>query len=240
MRRSRRLSNEKTQEPNPADESAHVPTQQLNASTSIPVSTKPSVQPPPEVDIRSHSDFAHPTRGAKKRAVPKSNDEGNDTKRPAHGAKEHSKSSQAQKLDLLEPRQPYRRTRSRSQSFSGEDTTPYLARWKLPPIPPPKVPCPEVLDGNVHELQRESFSPNTFTQGIAPYDISNEHDVQEVPKYVTDIFQRLYDAEVRPRNVRDRMQLHTKRPRISPLYLPFCRNGLIHIPIWTDKWNSTE
>ena len=51
-----------------------------------------------------------------------------------------------------------------------------------------------------HRLIRKlegPFDASKFTTGIATYDKANEGDVDEVPAYVTDIFQRLFDAEVR-------------------------------------------
>jgi hypothetical protein len=41
------------------------------------------------------------------------------------------------------------------------------------------------------------FDSSKFTLGIAPYDLDKD-DVLEVSNYATDIFQRLYFAEVRP------------------------------------------
>lgn len=40
------------------------------------------------------------------------------------------------------------------------------------------------------------FDASKFTTGIATFDKANEGNVGEVPAYVTDIFQRLFDAEV--------------------------------------------
>ena len=41
------------------------------------------------------------------------------------------------------------------------------------------------------------FDPSKYTTGIAIYDKDYKENVDEVPDYVTDIFQRLFDAEVR-------------------------------------------
>jgi hypothetical protein len=41
------------------------------------------------------------------------------------------------------------------------------------------------------------FDASKFTTGISTFDKVNEGNVGEVPAYVTDIFQRLFDAEVR-------------------------------------------
>jgi hypothetical protein len=42
-----------------------------------------------------------------------------------------------------------------------------------------------------------SFDASKYTSGVSPYDRRHQHDVLQCPKYVTDIFQRLYDSEVR-------------------------------------------
>lgn len=36
-----------------------------------------------------------------------------------------------------------------------------------------------------------------YTFGIAPHDMVNRNDVNAVPEYVTDMFQRYYELEVR-------------------------------------------
>ena len=41
------------------------------------------------------------------------------------------------------------------------------------------------------------FDASKFTTGIATYDKVHQEDMDQVPAYVTDIFQRLFDAEVR-------------------------------------------
>lgn len=51
--------------------------------------------------------------------------------------------------------------------------------------------------GPNHMLNRQPFSTKEYTSGIASYDMKNKDDELEVPKYVTDIFQRLFNAEVR-------------------------------------------
>lgn len=48
------------------------------------------------------------------------------------------------------------------------------------------------------------FDASKFTTGIATYDKASTGNVGEVPAYVTDIFQRLFDAEVRAINVFNR------------------------------------
>mmetsp|Transcript_21044 Transcript_21044/g.58519 ORF Transcript_21044/g.58519 Transcript_21044/m.58519 type:complete len:548 (-) Transcript_21044:545-2188(-) len=60
--------------------------------------------------------------------------------------------------------------------------------------------CPDLLvtSEDDHCLLRKMkgpFDASKFTTGIASYDKPNERKVDEVPIYVTDIFQRLFDAE---------------------------------------------
>ena len=57
--------------------------------------------------------------------------------------------------------------------------------------------CSDILPHSDHGLVREPFDPSKYTAGIAPYDLEKCEDVLEVPAYVTDIYQRLYNAEVR-------------------------------------------
>ena len=64
------------------------------------------------------------------------------------------------------------------------------------------IRCPDLLvtSEDDHCLPRKiegPFDPSKFTTGIASFDKPNERKVDEVPFYVTDIFQRLFDAEVR-------------------------------------------
>ena len=48
-----------------------------------------------------------------------------------------------------------------------------------------------------HGLQNENFYSEEFTQGISAYDKINRGKIEQVPNYVTNIYQRLYYAEVR-------------------------------------------
>jgi len=62
------------------------------------------------------------------------------------------------------------------------------------------VRCSDLLETSEddHCLLRKiegPFDASKFTTGIASYDKLNERNVDEVPFYVTDIFQRLFDAE---------------------------------------------
>jgi hypothetical protein len=58
-------------------------------------------------------------------------------------------------------------------------------------------PCLDILDDGNHGLQREPFDDSKFTAGIATYDEEHKDDLKQASSYVTDIFQRLFNAEVR-------------------------------------------
>jgi hypothetical protein len=61
----------------------------------------------------------------------------------------------------------------------------------------PKTVCKDILPHTDYGLVREPFDASQYTAGIASYDTDKKGDVLEVSSYVTDIFQRLYNAEVR-------------------------------------------
>ena len=83
------------------------------------------------------------------------------------------------------------RSRSRSESVDQNEQSGSSAI-----IPVTKNPCPDVLECKDFGLQRESFTPCTYIAGISEYDNERQEDVQEVCNYATDIFQRLFHAEV--------------------------------------------
>ena len=58
-------------------------------------------------------------------------------------------------------------------------------------------PCTDILQDGNHTLQRESFDDSKFTAGISCYDEVYKNEIKYAPGYMTDIYQRLYDAEVR-------------------------------------------
>jgi hypothetical protein len=67
---------------------------------------------------------------------------------------------------------------------------------------PTTARCPDlfVSTDDDHCLLRKlegPFDSSKFTTGIAKFDKASEGNVGEVPAYVTDIFQRLFDSEVR-------------------------------------------
>lgn len=54
---------------------------------------------------------------------------------------------------------------------------------------------PEECECN-YNLPQECFDPKRFTKGIAPVDRQNVDNVNQVTDYTTDIFRRLFHAEV--------------------------------------------
>ena len=88
--------------------------------------------------------------------------------------------------------------------------TPDAASSELPSSTKTLIPSshrrldPAVQSDDEHCLPRKlegPFDASKFTTGIATYDRASTGNVGEVPAYVTDIFQRLFDAEVRAINV---------------------------------------
>ena len=66
-----------------------------------------------------------------------------------------------------------------------------------PSSSPPRKLCSAFLTETNYGLVRTPFDSSKFTLGIAPHDEAKKDDVLEVSDYATDIFQRLYFAEVR-------------------------------------------
>lgn len=58
-------------------------------------------------------------------------------------------------------------------------------------------PSLDILTDTDHGLQRHPFDDTKYTAGIADFDKENKDDPQKVTTYVTDIFQRLFESEVR-------------------------------------------
>jgi len=56
-------------------------------------------------------------------------------------------------------------------------------------------PCPDILEDGNHGLQRHPFDDTKFTAGIAKYDVEYKDDLKQASSYVTDIYQRLFNAE---------------------------------------------
>jgi hypothetical protein len=62
----------------------------------------------------------------------------------------------------------------------------------------PKLLVDEFMQEVNHNLVSLPFDPSRYTDGLSAYDTPNRNDVNEAPEYVTDIFQRLFNAEVSP------------------------------------------
>jgi hypothetical protein len=54
----------------------------------------------------------------------------------------------------------------------------------------------DIVEKTNYNLVIIPFTDASYTSGIAPYDTPSKGKIQEAPEYVTDIFQRLYHAEV--------------------------------------------
>lgn len=161
------------------------------------------------------SEPAVTSRGRTAAKAPAANDK-EDTKRPtrrstsqsaANGkaaksaaATKNGKATAASKNGSLkreredeEPKQSRKSSRvSRAQSSAALSTRP-----KFPP-------CPDFLKPDDFRLFRGNlegveFDASKFTRGIAPVDMPNKENVLEVPEYISDIMQRLFDREVATR-----------------------------------------
>jgi hypothetical protein len=58
-----------------------------------------------------------------------------------------------------------------------------------------------VASRDCYDLVHPKFDSSTFMPGVSKYDVGSVGDQLAVPEYVTDIFHRLYDREVRARFV---------------------------------------
>lgn len=85
-----------------------------------------------------------------------------------------------------------RRGRSRSKKPPPSSTLAPTAAAVTVASPVAGDVCYEMVPATV-------LDPNMYTPGIADYDLASRGNVLEVPEYVTDIYQRLYEAEVRVR-----------------------------------------
>jgi hypothetical protein len=60
----------------------------------------------------------------------------------------------------------------------------------------PTLLADEFLQEANHNLVSDPFDPCKYTDGLSVYDTPNRNNVLEAPEYVTDIFHRLFHAEV--------------------------------------------
>lgn len=57
--------------------------------------------------------------------------------------------------------------------------------------------CSDFVDTTDYNMLRQPFDASKYTHGISEFDKPNEHKLLEVTGYATDIYQRLFHAEVR-------------------------------------------
>lgn len=175
MRRSRRLSDhavraaEGSEE---ADAAAAPRTQPLRSGKST---VNPFVEPVPR---------GRATRKRTSTAPPNE-----DSKQPA--SKPRAKRSRATQREESGPQKDSRRSSSSSLSKQDDDDEPKV----VPSVC--KNPCRDLLPISEYKLSRKPFCDKQYTQGISSYDDKDKDDPLLVPGYATDIYQRLYDKEVR-------------------------------------------
>ncbi len=175
LRRSRRLSNETSEESlvhdaNPAEELAAVARRQPLRATNKRLAVNPFAEPLPTGRV---------TRKRTSKSV-----EGEDSKL---SSTKRSRTAPVE-VALVPKNQP----EGRDMHGIGDS--------KDSPQALPSTGnnhCQDILTSANHVLQRKPFSSKHFTPGIGIYDMDNKDDVLQVPNYVTDIFQRLFNAEVR-------------------------------------------
>ncbi len=80
---------------------------------------------------------------------------------------------------------------------TSEVTEPKKRLAKLGIIVPPKTrQCLRTPNEENHGLQSRPLYTANYSKGISVHDESNQGNIQQVTTYVTDIYQRLYSAEV--------------------------------------------
>ena len=97
-----------------------------------------------------------------------------------------------------EAKKPKRSSSSATGKKAGRDRKRSASRGSRKKQEPPRKPCSEFLTDSSYGLVPTTtpFDSSKFTLGIAPHDQEKKDDVNEVSDYATDIFQRLYHAEV--------------------------------------------
>lgn len=131
-------------------------------------------------DAKAEVDEPKPTRAAKRS---RTRQEGGKQQPTRKAARASSKSK------------PKKASRSRSRSLSRT-----ISRFKgmaKREVPKHIQPVDDILLEANHNLVRTPFDPCTYTGGLTVYDAPSRDDVLAAPDYVADIFQRLYNAEVR-------------------------------------------
>lgn len=196
VRRSSRLSHEPedqavSREPNPADDTteklaAPVARRQSlrssKGSQSIKAAVNPFSEPKPRATRkRSQKSLEHtkPTQEIPDEVKPTSN-------------LQNSKGSRGGP----EPQAKRARSNSTYKGQNGTDDSSYSTA-NVPLVGTKH--CEDILKTNDHRLVRKPFSARQYVPGIGVYDLIHRDNPLQVPSYATDIFQRLYHAEVRLR-----------------------------------------
>ena len=110
------------------------------------------------------------------------------TKRPAPETSSSNSAPRARKAS--------RRDSKGSRKSAPSNPTAERRRTRSQSLP--RKLCRDILPHTDYGLIREPFDSSKYTPGLAAHDADNKGDVLEVSNYVTDIYQRLYNAEVRP------------------------------------------
>mmetsp|Transcript_114968 Transcript_114968/g.332206 ORF Transcript_114968/g.332206 Transcript_114968/m.332206 type:complete len:514 (-) Transcript_114968:256-1797(-) len=182
-RRSSRLSNGPAEaDANPAEDTATLAASRRRSlrSSSVARATKatavnPLVEPAPK------------SRCSRKRTSRTTDDSARDAKPPAARTKRQRTSDEK---EAEERRNSLRSRSSRSERKSGTaDAKSSIGSFK------PKFPCHDLLNTGNHSLRREPFTADQYMMGIGAHDMINQDDPLHVSDYVTDIFQRLFNAE---------------------------------------------
>lgn len=141
---------------------------------------------------------AKPKAVAKKAKAKSTQARGRATKRPREEEEEDvAMKKEAKKAKRSSSSKGKKTTAKKSSSKSSRKGSTSRGSRKKQSSEAPRKPCSEFLTQTNYELVREPFDSSKFTLGIAPHDQANKDDVNEVSNYTTDIFQRLYYAEVR-------------------------------------------
>lgn len=200
LRRSRRLSNESTEpsEPQPSQTGAAAPVSRRHSLRSA--AAKASVNP-----------FAEPipVKRVVRKRTPK-------VVEPEKSSTAPSKGTAKRPLDAsLEGPSPQKCTKKRGavQRVDNADEITHV-----PPSTTERNLCNDILITADHGLQRIPFSTRQFTHGVAVYDEENKDDILHVPTYVTDIYQRLFNAEVRTLIV-SHLAMHTSQTLTCPTFM---------------------
>jgi hypothetical protein len=188
-RRSRRLSKDAEEAINPAEEEEE--TEHPVRKKSLRASTKAKTQSSLETaDQKEQSQSSRPQRVARSNS--------NTSKAAAKRSRQVTEEEEEEV-----PTGKVARRSSRGQVSKSSSTTTTAASSKKRPgrshsnAAEPKKPCSDFLPHTDYGLVRVPFDPSKYTAGISPHDLENVEDVAEVSNYVTDIYQRLYNQEVR-------------------------------------------